>query len=117
MFLRLSQETPASPGVMDRALLRTPGADSLMFQTPGTPDSAAYPGSVTPGKRPGSVTFQFPESSERTYRQGLGTNVSLSTWGADFSPAGYSTTPGQVSHKNPVHLEGSLNRSISLLAV
>lgn len=95
-------ETPASPGVMDRALLRTPGADSLMFQTPGTPDSAAYPGSVTPGKRPGSVTFQFPESSERTYRQGLGTNVSLSTWGSDFSPAGYSTTPGQVPYDPPL---------------
>ena len=107
MFLLLSQETPASPGVMDRALLRTPGADSLMFQAPGTPDSAAFPGSVTPGKRPGSVTFQFPESSERTYRQGLGTNVSLSTWGSDFSPAGYSTTPGQVSHENPFILKSA----------
>ena len=101
------QETPLSPNYMDTAMLRTPGADSLMFQTPGRPDSAAYPGSTQPGKRPGSVTFQFPESTGRTFRQGMGTNVSLSTWGSDFSPAGYTTygtsphspTPAQVRER------------------
>ena len=71
-------------------MLRTPGADGLMFQTPGRPDSAAYPGSLHPGKRPGSVTFQFPESTGRTFRQGMGKDVSLSTWGSDFSPTVYT---------------------------
>ena len=86
-------------------MMRTPGADSRMFQTPGRPDSAAYPGSTQISKRPGSVTFQFPESTGRTFRQGMGTNVSLSTWGSDFSPVGYTPhgatahgpTPAQVS--------------------
>ena len=86
------QETPLSPNYMDTAMLRTPGADSLMFQTPGRPDSAAYPGSTQPGKRPNSVTFQFPESTGRTFRQGMDTNVSLSTWGSDFSPTTYGVT-------------------------
>ena len=86
-------------------MMRTPGADSRMFQTPGRPDSAAYLGSMQTPKRPGSVTFQFPESTGRTFRQGMGTNVSLSTWGSDFSPTGYTPygatahgpTPAQVS--------------------
>lgn len=86
-------------------MMRTPGADSRMFQTPGRPDGAAYPGSMQTTKRPGSVTFQFPESTGRTFRQGMGTNVSLSTWGSDFSPTGYTPysatahgpTPAQVS--------------------
>lgn len=89
------QETPLSPNYMDTAMLRTPGADSSMFQTPGKPVNVAHPGSAQPGKRPGSVTFQFPESEGRTFRQGMGTNVSLSTWGSDFSPTvypGYGTS-------------------------
>ena len=99
------QETPLSPNYMDTAMMRTPGADSRMFQTPGRPNKAAYPGSTQTTKRPGSVTFQFPESTGRAFRQGMGTDVSLSTWGSDFSPTGYSPygatanspTPAQVS--------------------
>ena len=104
------QETPSPSSHMNTAMLKTPGTDSLMFQTPGRPDSAAYSGPVHTGKRTGGVTFQFPESSERTFRQGMGTNMSLSTWGSDFSPTGYTTfgskssiqspTPGQVRHDN-----------------
>ncbi|CAH3016658.1 unnamed protein product [Porites evermanni] len=103
-------ETPSSPNYMDTAMMRTPGADSRMFQTPGRPDSAAYPGSTQTSKRPGSVTFQFPESTGRTFRQGMGTNVSLSTWGSDFSPAGYTPygatahgpTPAQLAYDPPL---------------
>ena len=99
---------------MNTAMLNTPGADSLMFQTPGRPDSGAYSGPMHTGKKTGGVTFQFPESSERTFRQGMGTNVSLSTWGSDFSPTGYtaygsksliqSPTPGQVRHDNSLFI-------------
>ena len=79
------QDTPQSPNYMNTGMLRTPGVDSLMFQTPRRPDSVAYPGSLHPGKRPGGVTFQFPESTGRSFRQGMGKDVSLSTWGSDFS--------------------------------
>ena len=86
---------------MNTAMLTTPGADSLMFQTPGRPDSTAYSGPVHTGKRTGGVTFQFPESSERTFQQGMGTNMSLSTWGSDFSPTGYTTYGSRPSMQSP----------------
>ena len=104
------QETPGSTSFMNTAMLKTPGADGLMFQTPDRPDSAAYPGRMTTGKKPGSVTFQFPESTEQTFRQGMGTNVSLSTWGSDFSPTAYPTygpltpAPGQVRYNHSIYL-------------
>lgn len=105
-------ETPLSPNYMDTAMLKTPGADSLMFQTPGRPDSAAYPGSTQPGKRPNSVTFQFPESTGRTFRQGMDTNVSLSTWGSDFSPTTYRvTTPSSYDPPLSPHAQQHLGAS------
>ncbi|KAL9980441.1 hypothetical protein ACROYT_G009033 [Oculina patagonica] len=103
-------ETPSSSNYMNTGMLKTPGAESLMFQTPDRSESAGYPGRMMTGKRAGSVTFQFPESTERTFRQGMGTNMSLSTWGSDFSPTGYATygpstqspTPGQVPYEPPL---------------
>jgi len=103
--------TPISPNYMDTAMMRTPGADSLMFQTPGRPDSSAHPGSTQPGKRPGSVTFQFPESTGRTFRQGMGTNVSLSTWGSDFSPTMY--TAYGTSAQSPTLAQSPYDRPMS----
>ena len=114
--------TPISPNYMDTAMMRTPRADSLMFQTPGRPDSSAHPGSTQPGKRPGSVTFQFPESTGKTFRQGMGTNVSLSTWGSDFSPTMYtahgtsaqSPTLAQVRDGEIVYISTTIFASLSL---
>lgn len=90
-------ETPLSPNLMDKAMLRTPGGES---STPGRYDKVSYPGYSHPGKRPGSVTFQFPESTGKTFRQGMGTNASLSTWGSDFSPTMH--TPYGASPQSPL---------------
>ncbi|XP_015754781.1 PREDICTED: jouberin-like, partial [Acropora digitifera] len=89
-------ETPLSPKPMDTAMLRTPGANSL---TPGRFAGASYSGSTHPGKRPGNVTFQFPDSTGRSFRQGMG-NASLSTWGSDFSPTMHTTNG--ISPQSPL---------------
>lgn len=86
---------------MDTAMLRTPGANSL---TPGRFAGASYSGSTHPGKRPGNVTFQFPDSSGRSFRQGMGTNASLSTWGSDFSPTMHTTNG--ISPQSPLQVSG-----------
>ena len=111
------QETPGPSSYMNTAMLKTPGADSLMFQTPGRPDSATSSGPMYTGKRTGGVTFQFPESSERTFRQGMGTNVSLSTWGSDFSPAGYTAFGSKSSIQSPTPGQVRLDNSLFILFV
>ena len=47
-----------------------------MYYTPGTPG--------TPGHLPGSPMFR--DSTMKSFGQGVVGNVSLSTWGSDFSP-------------------------------
>lgn len=89
-------ETPLSPKSMDTAMLRTPGPNSL---TPGRFAGASYSGSTHPGKTPGNVTFQFPDSTGRSFRQGMG-NASLSTWGSDFSPTMHTTNG--ISPQSPL---------------
>ena len=81
-------------------MLRTPGANSL---TPGRFAGASYSGSTHPGKRPGNVTFQFPDSTGRSFRQGMG-NASLSTWGSDFSPTMHTTNG--ISPQSPLQVRG-----------
>ena len=83
------------------------GTDASMYYKPGTPGTPGYGMS---GTLPGSPVF--PDSTMKTFRQGMGANVSLSTWGSDFTPTmyggGHTYSPVSICYHCNGPIVGSL---------